>query len=175
MSRLLVQSLLLGVALSGCSTIGSLPEERLGEATLRLANGVPIGSAQIVRRGDQVTLLAAIAGVEQGTRGFHLHTTGKCVGPDFTSAGGHLNPGARTHGSLSAGGKHLGDMPNIEIASNRSGTAQTDIPGPAAEVLANIFDADGTAIVIHAQADDYRTDPTGNAGARIACGVLEAR
>ncbi|QPC98558.1 MULTISPECIES: superoxide dismutase family protein [Qipengyuania] len=172
--RFFVASLALAAVVSGCTTIDSLPEERLGEATIRLPSGIPIGSAQITRKGDRLTLSAAVAGIEPGIHGFHLHTTGKCIAPDFTSAGGHLNPGGKAHGSLSAGGKHLGDMPNLDVASNRTATAVVDLPGEPSNVMADLFDADGTAIVIHANADDYRTDPTGNAGSRIACGVFEA-
>ncbi len=83
------------------------------------------------------------------------------------------NPGMATHGSMSPGGKHLGDMPNLTIGANRTGTAEVALDGNARDVIDDIFDADGTAVVVHAGADDYRTDPAGDAGARIACGVLK--
>lgn len=165
--------ILILAAATGCTTVYDLPDERVGETTLRLANGVPVGTVQLLRQGDRVTLAAAVTGLEPGTHGFHLHAIGKCIAPDFTSAGGHLNPDANSHGSMSEGGKHLGDLPNLEIGSNRSATSRVDLAGSAADVLAHIFDSDGTAVVVHADPDDYRTDPSGNAGPRIACGVIE--
>ncbi|MEZ5681194.1 MAG: superoxide dismutase family protein [Erythrobacter sp.] len=159
---------------SACASIDSLPDERIGEATLRLSNGVPVGTAQLLRHGDSIRLSAVVGGLEPGLHGFHLHTVGKCIAPDFSSAGGHLNPGSKAHGSMSPNGSHLGDLPNLEIAGNHSATIQVDLTGSATQVMAAIFDADGSAIVVHAKADDYRTDPSGDAGSRIACGVIEA-
>lgn len=98
--------------------------------------------------------------------------TGRCEGPAFTSAGGHLNPGEKQHGTLNPAGSHTGDLPNLNIVSNGAGTLSVELSGTRAELEAALFDADGTALVIHATADDYKTDPTGNSGARIACGVL---
>jgi Cu-Zn family superoxide dismutase len=98
---------------------------------------------------------------------------GSCEGPAFTSAGGHLNPGARQHGTLNPAGSHTGDLPNLTVTSNGTGTLSAELSGTKAELEAALFDADGTALVIHAAADDYKTDPTGNSGARIACGVLK--
>ena len=159
--------------LGACSTVGDLPSERLGSATLSLANGVPAGTVQVLASGDQVTLVAGVTGISPGLHGFHLHTTGSCTQPDFTSAGGHLNPLGKEHGSLNADGSHVGDMPNLDIKSGGSGSLTADLPGTRAEILRWLFDADGTAVVVHANADDYRSDPTGNAGGRIACGVLK--
>ena len=175
MSRTVLAGIAAIVALGGCTTIDRLPEERVGEATLRLASGVPVGTAQLFRKGDGLTLAAALTGLEPGVHGFHLHTTGQCIGPDFTSAGGHLNPAGKSHGSMAPDGRHLGDLPNLEVGANRSASITYDLPGSASVVLADIFDNDGTAIVLHAKADDYRTDPSGNAGPRLACGVFEAR
>ena len=160
------------LALSACSTIADLPPERVAETTLRFANGLPAGTVQLFSNGQTLTLNVAAAAMSPGEHGFHLHTTGRCTAPDFTSAGGHLNPGGATHGSRSPGGKHLGDMPNLVIGANRTGTAQVVLEGNARDVLADIFDEDGTAVVVHAGPDDYVSDPAGDAGARIACGVL---
>ncbi|MCT2557656.1 superoxide dismutase family protein [Tsuneonella sp. YG55] len=160
-------------ALTACSTVADLPSERLASATLSLSNGVPAGTVQVVTNGDTVTLVAAVSGIAPGPHGFHLHTTGNCARPDFTSAGGHLNPLGKHHGSLSEGGRHVGDLPNIEINSGGTGSLTADLPGTRADISRWLFDADGTAVVVHADADDYRTDPSGNAGSRIACGVLK--
>ncbi len=162
------------LALAGCATVGDLADNRVGQTTLRFANGLPAGTVQLLSNGQTVTLAVAATGMSPGEHGFHLHTTGKCTAPDFTSAGGHLNPGGQTHGALSPGGKHLGDMPNLMIGENRTGSAQVELTGDARVVLDEIFDEDGTAVVVHAGADDYRTDPAGDAGSRIACGVLSS-
>jgi len=102
----------------------------------------------------------------------HLHTVGQCDAPGFTTAGGHLNPHGKQHGSQNPAGSHLGDLPNITINNNGAGAASAQLSGSSSELEALLFDADGTALVVHAAADDYKTDPTGNSGARIACGVL---
>lgn len=160
------------LALAGCTSVSDLPTARVGAATLVFANGLPAGTAQLLSDGEDLSLAVAATGMTPGPHGFHLHAAGKCEAPGFTSAGGHLNPSGRKHGALAAGGAHLGDLPNLAVGPNGVGTATEAIPGPPDVVLAQIFDADGTAVVIHADADDYRTDPAGNAGARIACGVL---
>lgn len=162
----------LGLALAGCESIQQVPTERLGSATLRFANGLPAGSAQLYGNADQVSISIALAGFEPGVRGVHLHTTGKCEGPDFTSAGGHLNPDSHEHGFENPDGPHLGDLPNATIGANRGGTVSATLRGTRAQVLAAIFDADGTAVMVHAGPDDYRTDPAGDSGSRVACGVL---
>ena len=160
------------LALGGCMTYANDTAARIGSGTIYLSNGQPAGTVQLLVMGDQVSLAVAATGLSAGTRGFHLHTKGECTAPDFTTAGGHLNPLNRAHGKESAGGAHLGDMPNLVFGANQSATLTAQLPGTRAEIENWIFDADGTAVVIHAQADDYRTDPTGNAGARVACAVL---
>src|SRR5690606_10425995 len=118
------------------------------------------------------TITVAAAGLTAGTHGTHLHMVGSCEGPAFTSAGGHLNPHMKQHGTDNPAGAHLGDLPNLVVGAAGAGTVSATLAGTREAVLSQIFDADGTAVVIHADADDYRTDPAGNAGGRIACGVL---
>lgn len=161
------------VGLTGCETVADLPTERIGSATLALANGVPAGTIQLLASADSVTLVVAATGVSEGPHGFHLHTKGECTRPDFTSAGGHLNPLNKAHGKESAGGAHVGDLPNLMFDSRQTASTTMTLPGTRAEIEQWLFDADGTAVIIHANADDYRTDPTGNAGPRAACGVLK--
>ena len=158
--------------LSGCASVSNLPTERLGEARLTFANGRPAGTAQLIGSGETVTLAVAATRLTPGEHGFHLHTTGTCTAPDFTSAGGHLNPRGNEHGSLNPQGKHLGDMPNLVVGASRSASTEVDLDGTRAFIVDSIFDGDGTAVVIHAGADDYRSDPAGDAGARVACGVI---
>ncbi|MBX7501098.1 superoxide dismutase family protein [Qipengyuania mesophila] len=171
-TRLLLPSIAASLALAGCTTVDALPTDRVGEARLTFANGLPAGTVQLLSNGTTVSVAVAAVGLPAGEHGFHLHAIGQCEAPDFKSAGGHLNPGQATHGSLSSGGKHLGDMPNLAVGANRTGSTEVALEGDARAVLEDIFDADGTAVVIHADPDDYRSDPAGNAGARIACGVL---
>ena len=159
-------------ALSACTTLGEIPTEKVATATLRQANGAPAGTAILTRAGDSLTLSIALAGLPAGEKGMHLHMVGKCEAPAFTSAGGHLNPHGKQHGSQNPAGSHLGDLPNVMIDSNGAGASSAQLAGTAAALEPILFDADGTAIVVHAGADDYKTDPTGNSGARIACGVL---
>jgi Cu-Zn family superoxide dismutase len=161
------------LALGACSTVADLPANRIASATLTRNDGVPRGTVQIVATGNQVTLMAAATGLEPGPHGIHLHTTGSCALPDFTSAGGHLNPESRAHGSANPAGKHAGDLPNLIIQPGGSGSLTADLAGTPEQVRGWLFDADGSAVVIHAGPDDYRTDPAGNSGARIACGALK--
>jgi len=166
-------ALALMVALAGCqSVVDEQPSERLGQATLRLANGLPGGTAQLLTSGPQVNIAIALVGISTGTHGVHLHMVGSCDAPDFASAGGHLNPGGHQHGTENPAGSHMGDLPNAVIGGSGAGAVSATLSGTRDEVLARIFDADGTAVVVHADADDYRTDPSGNSGSRIACGVL---
>ena len=161
------------LALAGCQTVADeAPNERLGQATLRLANGLPGGTAQVFASGSQVNIAIAVVGLSPGVHGVHLHMTGSCDAPEFTTAGGHLNPAGHQHGTANPAGPHLGDLPNVTVGSAGTGSVSATLPGTRDEVLAQLFDADGTAVVVHAGADDYRTDPSGNSGARIACGVL---
>lgn len=160
------------LVLTGCETIDELPTERVGQATLHLANGQPGGTAQLFAGSSQVTISVAAAGMTQGSHGIHLHMVGRCDAPEFTSAGGHLNPTMRQHGTENPAGAHLGDLPNLIVGASGTGTVTATLNGPREQVLAQIFDTDGTAVVVHAGPDDYRTDPSGNSGARIACGVL---
>ncbi|MFA6218931.1 MAG: superoxide dismutase family protein [Erythrobacter sp.] len=157
---------------AACTTVDALPDKQIGEAALTTVEGLPAGNVLLVRSDTTLSLAVAVTGLPPGEHGFHLHTTGSCTAPDFASAGGHLNPAARHHGSLAEGGRHLGDLPNLVVASNRTGSLEADLVGDAQALLPQIFDADGTAVVIHAGPDDYRSDPAGNAGARIACGIL---
>ena len=169
----LIRFLPLTLAAGACSTTSEVPDERLGSAILRQADGIPVGTAQILTRGDSVFVSVAVAGLAQGPHGFHLHATGSCKAPDFKSAGGHLNPLGKEHGSLNPSGKHLGDLNNLEVGASGTASDSFDLPGTREVISAWLFDDDGTAFVIHSDADDYRSDPAGNAGARIACGVIE--
>lgn len=160
-------------ALPACSTVADLPTERIASATLTRANGVPAGTVQLLANGNQLSLAVAVSGLPEGAHGFHLHSVGACKAPDFSSAGGHLNPTAKDHGSMSPGGSHLGDLPNLQIGKGTVTSTTIDLGTDRAQILSWLFDDDGTAVVVHADPDDYQTNPSGNAGQRIACGVLK--
>jgi Cu-Zn family superoxide dismutase len=164
------------VALAGCST---MPAENasvktLAQAALTNGSGVVVGRATIESVGASLYLVASASGQTSGVHGIHLHSAGKCEGPGFSTAGGHLNPDAHQHGTLNPRGPHLGDLPNIKIATDGTGSMKVPLPLSAEELLAAVFDADGAAVVLHAGPDDYKTDPSGNSGGRIACGVISA-
>ncbi|HET7461075.1 MAG TPA: superoxide dismutase family protein [Longimicrobium sp.] len=123
---------------------------------------------------DSVRLVVESSGLPEGVHGTHLHAVGRCEPPQFTTAGGHLNPANRQHGLRNPQGPHAGDMPNLVVGGNGRGRMETIVRGSLTPGRAPLFDADGTALVVHAGADDMVTDPAGNSGARIACGVLAA-
>ncbi|WEK45628.1 MAG: superoxide dismutase family protein [Candidatus Andeanibacterium colombiense] len=166
--------ILIAAALAGCQTTANQPSAPLGRAVLYFADGRPAGTAQLLAEGDSVAVAVELSSLPAGIHAVHLHTTGKCEAPGFTSAGGHLNPAMHQHGKDNPMGAHLGDMPNVEAGADGGASFKTVLTGAKDTVLGQIYDADGTAIVVHEKADDYRTDPTGNAGSRIACGVFEA-
>jgi Cu-Zn family superoxide dismutase len=143
---------------------------------IRKADGTLVARAMIYVSPHGAEVRVQAAGLAPGRYGVHIHAVGRCQGPRFESAGPHWNPTGRQHGSLNPQGRHLGDLPNIEVDADRAGRLEFAIAGADLENGEHpVFDADGAAIVIHAAPDDYRTDPSGNSGARIACGVLRAR
>ena len=137
------------------------------------AAGQEVARATLAQAGrDSVRLTVDATRLPAGTHGTHLHEIGRCEGPAFTTAGGHLNPMARKHGLRNPQGPHLGDMPNLTVGANGQGRLETIVRGSLTPGRAPLFDADGTALVVHAGADDMVTDPSGNSGARIACAVI---
>ena len=137
------------------------------------ASGQQVASVTLTQQGrDSVRVAVAATRIPAGVHGVHLHAVGRCEGPQFTSAGPHLNPTSRQHGFRNPAGPHLGDMPNMTVAASGQGTLEATVAGSLTPGVAPIFDADGTSLVIHAGADDYVTDPAGNSGARIACAVI---
>jgi Cu-Zn family superoxide dismutase len=156
------------------NTPPAVPSAPLPVIEIRRADGALVARAMFwqTRTGMEVRVQAA--GLPAGHYGVHLHGVGRCEGPDFASAGPHWNPTGRQHGSLNPAGHHLGDLPNLDVDEQGAGRLEFAIAGAGTSGADGFFDADGTSLVIHAAADDYRTDPSGNSGARIACGVLRA-
>jgi Cu-Zn family superoxide dismutase len=137
------------------------------------ANGKAIGQVAISEDANGVTLKVTAAGLPAGTHGVHLHEKGMCEGPKFESAGAHWNPATKQHGRDNPMGAHLGDLANMEAADGAEASSTYLVAGVTVGGATNaLADADGTSLVVHAKADDYKTDPSGNSGDRIACAVL---
>jgi len=140
---------------------------------IRGADGRLAARAMFYPSALAIEVRVQAAGLAPGRYGAHIHAVGRCEGPGFDSAGPHWNPAGRRHGTLNPEGHHLGDLPNLEVAVGGAGRLEFAIPGATLRSGEHsIVDADGAALVIHADPDDYRTDPSGNSGARIACGIL---
>jgi Cu-Zn family superoxide dismutase len=140
------------------------------------AQGAKIGSAKITLTSDGVKIAVKVSQLTPGEHGIHIHTVGKCEGPAFTSAGGHFNPTNAHHGVHNAQEPHphLGDLMNLVVDTNGKANASFITNGVTLGDGANsLFHEGGTALVIHAKADDLMSDPSGNSGDRIACGVIE--
>jgi Cu-Zn family superoxide dismutase len=138
------------------------------------AQAQKIGSATISQADGGVRIDIQVSQLSPGTHGIHVHSVGKCEGPAFTSAGAHLNPTSKKHGKDNPEGPHAGDLLNIQVQVSGVGKASLmDSNVTLGDGPNSLFHQGGTAIVIHEKADDYKTDPAGNSGARIACGVIE--
>ena len=148
-------------------------QAQTAKAVLKDAQGKDVGDVQLVQGANGVLLRMTLKGAPAGERAFHIHAVGKCEAP-FTSAGPHFNPAGHKHGLEAKEGSHAGDMPNLHIPA--SGELVIEIANPMVTLAKgqpnSLFDADGSAIVIHAGKDDYKSDPAGNAGDRIICGVI---
>ena len=140
-------------------------------ASLRTAQGAEAGRATATEVAGGLRFTLDATGLPPGTHGLHVHMVGRCDAPTFETAGSHWNPTQMKHGSMNPQGPHQGDLPNLVIDSSGRGTVGATMPGAR---MANLMDADGAAMVVHAAADDLKTDPTGNSGGRIACGVFQA-
>jgi len=150
------------------------PKGNMAKAELRNAEGQPVGTATFkqVKAGTQISL--RLWNFPVGTHAFHIHAVGKCDSPDFKTAGGHFNPEGKKHGLKNPEGPHAGDMPNITVATNGKGKVKVvNTRVTLGEGANSLLHEGSTALVIHEKADDDMTDPAGNAGNRIACGVIE--
>jgi len=160
-------------ALAGCASYVAPVRDVVATADVRDPAGLPRAVATATQQRNAIRLQVAARNMAPGTYGAHVHMTGRCEAPTFESAGGHWNPTNQMHGKENPRGMHKGDLPNLLIGADRTGRMEVTIPRATLRGASDsLLDSDGAALVIHAAADDYRTDPSGNSGARIACGVF---
>ncbi|WP_164157972.1 superoxide dismutase family protein [Sandarakinorhabdus rubra] len=170
----------LALALAGCGPraeslgrVSGAPPSLMLSTRLLAASGNSLGEVELLQMAGGVQVIARVTGLPAGDYALHLHAVGRCVAPDFTSAGPHFNPEGKQHGRDNPMGAHAGDLPNITVDAKGAGSLDVMLPGlRLADGAAPLLDADGAAVVLHGKADDYRSDPAGNAGARIACGEI---
>src|SRR5271169_6707862 len=175
--KLRIRMLAVAIALALCVAAGWAQAKPVTKKTVELkdANGNSVGTATIIAKGQGVEVKLDLKDLPPGEHAVHFHQNPKCPPPDFKSAGGHFNPTNKQHGFDNPNGHHAGDMPNFTVKEN--GTAKATVKD-ADVVLGNgseansLFANGGTSIMIHAKADDMKTDPSGNSGDRIACGAI---
>jgi superoxide dismutase, Cu-Zn family len=150
------------------------PQEKKPEdsakASLQDAKGQAVGDVTFEQTPHGVLIRGTLSNLTPGIHAIHIHEAGKCEGPEFKTAGGHFNPNKKSHGMMAAGGKHEGDLPNLY--AGQDGKVQFEFFAAHGLTVKSMMDADGSAVVVHAKADDHKTDPAGDAGGRIACGVV---
>ena len=157
-----------------CSAVVFGQAPKSAHADIVNAQGTKIGTAKIVPAKKGVKIEVNVSQLPPGKHGIHIHAVGKCEGPAFTTAGGHLNPDTKKHGKDNPEGPHAGDL--LMINAKADGTAKAtllDTMVTLGDGPNSLFHEGGAAIVIHEKEDDYKTDPTGNSGARIGCGVIQ--
>jgi superoxide dismutase, Cu-Zn family len=160
-------SLVISLAFSAAAQKGAV------KVDLSDGSGKSVGTAELSPAPQGVTIRLNLQDLPPGEHAIHVHTVAKCEGPAFTSAGPHLNPDMKHHGLQNPEGPHAGDMPNFTVSAD--GTAKTTVVAPGVTMgddSHSVFSNGGTALVVHAKADDMKSDPAGNAGDRIACGVI---
>jgi Cu-Zn family superoxide dismutase len=163
--------IIVGLALAGCAGLQYGSPQATAE--LRNAKGDQVGQASFWEDAKGVRILVEVQGIAPGAHGIHIHAVGKCDPPDFTTAGGHFNPSGKKHGFMNPAGPHNGDLPNLQVGPDGKGRLEyVNALVTLGAGTTSLFGPDGTALVLHARPDDDVTDPSGDSGARIACGVI---
>jgi Cu-Zn family superoxide dismutase len=161
---------LLAALVAGCATTPRAPG---ATAQLAARSGSSVsGSVSFAEEAGTLKVQTKVSGLTPGEHGFHVHELGDCSAPDASSAKGHFNPAGKEHGLHSAAEHHQGDLPNLTANAQGEATASFELSGLALTGANGVL---GRSVVIHADPDDYRSQPAGNSGKRIACGVIVAR
>jgi Cu-Zn family superoxide dismutase len=160
-----------------CAFAGTAAAQARKAATAQImdAKGQKVGEAKLKEANGAVQLSVKITNLPPGERAIHIHETGKCEGPDYKSSGGHFNPEKKEHGMHNPKGQHAGDMPNLVVNPKGKASFKATLKGVtlSGDGPNSLFKPGGTSLMIHEKADDMKSDPAGNAGARIACGVIQ--
>ncbi|MFC4291731.1 superoxide dismutase family protein [Sphingorhabdus arenilitoris] len=160
--------------LAACGSVSEPAKEAPVVATAKLMRGdAEVGTVTLTQKGENAEMSFRVEGLPTGGYGFHIHETGKCEGPDYKSAGGHWNPAGKEHGLENPKGAHAGDLPNLAGVDGQVTRLERSLTGLKITGEGGMMDADGAAIMIHAKPDDNKTDPSGESGDRIICGVFE--
>ena len=163
----------IGVAMGGVFGVCALAwAQQMGAtATLKPTTGnTAAGTVTFTQKGDKVSMTANVSGLSPGPHGFHIHEKGDCSAGDGMSAGGHFNPTGKPHGDPAMPDHHVGDMPQLVADAAGKATLTADLSPMTIGASAN--DIIGKAVIVHKDPDDFKTQPTGNSGARVACGVI---
>ena len=175
MFRILLSMLvvLAATSMSGCARIHELMTKTPSAtaAVLPTRDSTVRGDIRLVQRdGGQVLVTGSISGLAPGPHGFHIHEKGNCSAPDAVSAGGHFNPGGTPHGAVDGAPRHGGDLGNI--VAGPDGVARVDVLVSGISLGTAADSVVGRSVIVHAKADDFATQPSGNAGSRMACGLI---
>jgi Cu-Zn family superoxide dismutase len=159
------------LVIAGCATMTMAPSGPSAVALLEATKGnATTGTVNFMQKGDKVVVTARVSGLAPGAHGFHIHEKGDCSSGDGMSAGGHFNPHGKPHASPAGADRHAGDLPMLQ--ADGSGNAALTVEVDAITVGSGAADVVGRAVIVHKDPDDFTTQPTGNSGARVACGVI---
>lgn len=166
-----VSLLALAAALGGCATPAATSGPAASASLSATKGNTVTGTVHFSQAGAKLRVQAQVAGLAPGPHGFHIHEKGDCSAPDGSSAGGHFNPQAKSHAHPDAAERHAGDLP--QLVADAAGQARLDFEIDLIRIGDGPTDILGRAVVVHAGADDFKSQPAGNSGPRVACGVIQ--
>jgi superoxide dismutase, Cu-Zn family len=167
--RQIASILAVGAAVAACATVAPGGGSAVADLAPTAGNTAK-GTVTFTPRGDKIAIAAKISGLTPGQHGFHIHEKGDCSSPDGMSAGGHFNPFGKPHANPAVADHHAGDMPML--VADAGGNATLDVVLDTMTIGSGAGDIVGRAVIVHKDPDDFTTQPTGNSGARVACGVI---